>query len=56
MTPWAVAHLAPLSVEFSRQEYKNGLPLPSPSKVENRDVNEKSKKRKEVRKYKNTHI
>ena len=26
-TPWTVAHQAPLSVGFSRQEYWNGLPL-----------------------------
>ena len=30
MTPWTVAHQAPLSVEFSRQEYWRGLPFPSP--------------------------
>ena len=29
-TPWTVAHWAPLSMEFSRQEYWNGLPCPSP--------------------------
>ena len=29
-TPWTVAHQAPLSMEFSRQEYWSGLPLPSP--------------------------
>ena len=29
-TPWTVAHLAPLSTEFSRQEYWNGLPFPTP--------------------------
>ena len=29
-TPWAVAHRAPLSMEFSRQEYYSGLPCPSP--------------------------
>ena len=29
-TPWAVAHQAPLSMEFSRQEYWNGLPFPFP--------------------------
>ena len=29
-TPWAVACQAPLSVEFSRQEYCRGLPCPSP--------------------------
>ena len=28
-TPLAVAHQAPLSVEFSRQEYWNGLPFPT---------------------------
>ena len=27
MTPWTVAHQAPLSVEFSRQEYSSGLEL-----------------------------
>ena len=26
VTPWTVAHQAPLSMEFSRQEYLNGLP------------------------------
>ena len=30
MTPWTVACQAPLSVEFSRQEYCSGLPFPSP--------------------------
>ena len=29
-TPWTVAHQAPLSMGFSRQEYWNGLPFPSP--------------------------
>ena len=29
MTPWAVAHQTPLSMEFSRQEYWSRLPLPS---------------------------
>ena len=29
MTPWTVAHQAPLSKEFSRQEYWSGLPFPS---------------------------
>jgi len=29
-TPWSVAHQAPLSMEFSRQEYQSGLPFPSP--------------------------
>ena len=30
VTPWAVAHQAPLSMVFSRQEYWSGLPFPSP--------------------------
>ena len=29
-TPWTVAHQAPPSMGFSRQEYWNGLPFPSP--------------------------
>ena len=28
--PWAVAHQAPPSMEFSRQDYWSGLPFPSP--------------------------
>ena len=28
--PWPVAHQAPPSMGFSRQEYWNGLPFPSP--------------------------
>ena len=30
VTPWKVAHQAPLSMAFSRQEYWSGLPFPSP--------------------------
>ena len=29
-TSWTVAHQVPLSMGFPRQEYWNGLPLPSP--------------------------
>ena len=29
-TPWTVARQAPLSMEFSRQEYWSGLSFPSP--------------------------
>ena len=29
-TPWTEAHQAPLSMEFSRQEYRSGWPFPSP--------------------------
>ena len=28
--PWTIAHQAPLSLEFSRQEYWSGLPFPPP--------------------------
>ena len=34
-TPWTVAHQAPLSMGFSRQEYWSGLPLPSPEDLPN---------------------
>ena len=33
VTLWTVAHQAPLSTEFSRQEYWSGLPLPSPRSI-----------------------
>ena len=29
-TPWTTAYQAPLSKGFSRQEYRSGVPLPSP--------------------------
>ena len=29
-TPWTVAHQAPVSMGFSRQEYQSGLPFPPP--------------------------
>ena len=35
VTPWTVACPAPLSMGFSRQEYWNGLPFPSPGGVPN---------------------
>ena len=34
-TSWTVAHQAPLSMGFSRQEYWSGLPLPSPRDLPN---------------------
>ena len=30
VTPWTVAHQAPLSMGFSQQEYWSGLPCPRP--------------------------
>ena len=35
VTPWTVAHQAPLSMGFSRQEYWSGLPFPSPGDLPN---------------------
>ena len=34
-TPWTVFHQAPLSMEFSRQEYWSGLPFPPPGHLLN---------------------
>ena len=34
-TPWTVAHQAPLSMGFSRQESWSGLPFPSPGELPN---------------------
>ena len=30
VTPWTVAHQAPLPMGFSRREYWSGMPFPSP--------------------------
>ena len=35
MTPWTAAHQALLPVEFSRQEYRIGLPFPIPEDLPN---------------------
>ena len=35
VTPSTEAHQAPLSVEFSRQEYWSGLPFPPPADLPN---------------------
>ena len=35
VTPWTVTRQAPLSIEFSRQEYWSGLPFPSPGDLPN---------------------
>ena len=34
-TPWTAAYQAPLSMGFSRQDYWNGLPFPSPRDLPN---------------------
>ena len=35
VTTWTVAHQAPPSMGFSRQEYWSGLPFPSPGDLPN---------------------
>ena len=35
VTPWTVAHQAPLSMGFPRQEYWSGLPFPPPGHLPN---------------------
>ena len=35
VTPWTVTRQAPQSMEFSRQEYWSGLPVPSPGDLPN---------------------
>ena len=34
-TPWTIARQAAQSMEFSRQEYWNGLPFPTPGDLPN---------------------
>ena len=41
-TPWTVAHQAPLSVEFSRQEYWSGLPFSSSGDLPNPGIEPRS--------------
>ena len=41
-TPWTVAHQAPPSMEFSRQEYWSGLPFPSPGDLPNLGIEAES--------------
>ena len=37
-SPWTIACLAPLSMGFSRQEYWNGLPFPSPGDLPDAEI------------------
>ena len=43
-TPWTVAHQAPLSMEFSRQEYWSGLLFPSPEDLPDPGIEPRSPK------------
>ena len=42
VTPCTVAHQAPLSMEFSKQEYWRGLPFPSPEDLPNSGIEPES--------------
>ena len=42
MTPWTVAHQAPLPMGFSRQEYWSGLLFPPPGDLPNSSIQPKS--------------
>ena len=42
VNPWTVAHQAPLSIGFSRQEYWSGLPCPSPGDLPNPGIKPRS--------------
>ena len=39
VTPWTIAHQAPLSMRFSRQEYWSGLPCTPPGDLPNPGIN-----------------
>ena len=41
-TPWTVAHQAPLSMGFSKQEYQSGLPFPPPKDLPNAGIKAES--------------
>ena len=38
LTPWTVAHQAPLSMGFPRKEYWSGLPFPSPGDIPDPEI------------------
>ena len=39
VTPWTIAHQAPLSMGFSRPEYWHELPFPSPGDLPDQEFN-----------------
>ena len=41
-TPWTIARQTPLSMEFSRQEYWSGKPIPSPGDLPGPGIKPKS--------------
>ena len=42
VTPWTIAHQAPLSMGFLRQKYWSGLPFPSPEDLPNPGIEPRS--------------
>ena len=42
VTPWNVACQAPLSMVFSRQEYRSGLPVSTPGELPDTGIEHKS--------------
>ena len=42
LTPWIIAHQAPLSMEISRQEYWSELTFPSPGDLPNPGIKPRS--------------
>ena len=40
--PWNAVHHAPLSIEFSRQEYWSGFPFPTPGDIPDPDIQPES--------------
>ena len=42
VTPWTIAHQAPLSMGFHRQGYWSGLPFPSPGDLPNTGIEPRS--------------
>ena len=47
-TPWTIAHQAPLSMGFSRQEYWSGLAFPSPEDLPHPGIKPMSPALKEI--------
>ena len=41
-TPWIITYQAPPSMGFSRQEYQNGLPFPSPGDLPDPGIESRS--------------
>jgi len=42
VTPWTVAHQAPLPLGFSKKEYWSGLPFPFPGDLPNPGIEPRS--------------